>query len=324
MAGLFPGVCNTQSVDVNGIPLRNSVLTVYQGGTLTLANCFQDIGLAIPAQNPMTADFTGRLPVFYVADGVYRVRLVDEFGVEVFDLAQVASIGASSSGGGGSAVDPTTIFQTGDPIWLPINNTRTGWVRMNGRTIGSATSGASERANADCQPLYLYLWATFTDALCPVSGGRGVSAAADWAANKPIGLLDMRGSAPFGLDTMGNAAAGVLTQANLGADPTVAATAIGEQSHLLATSELPTVTPAGTIAVAAHAHALHVDANVQGGGGLTSSITGSTPAGNGKAISVGATDNTTATATFTGTPFGSGARHNTVPPGRVGTWFQKL
>lgn len=205
MAGLFPSICGAQNVDQNGQPLINAVLTVYVGGTTTLASVFQDIGLAIPGQNPMTADITGRLPFFYVTDGSYKVTLVDQFGKQIYTYPQIASIGASSSGGGGSAVDPTTIFQTGDDLWHEIGGIRTGWVRQNALTIGSAVSGASERANNDTQNLFLYLWNNYPNSKCPVVGGRGASASADWAANKQMTLPDKRGITPQGKDGMGNA-----------------------------------------------------------------------------------------------------------------------
>lgn len=64
----------------------------------------------------------------------------------------------------------------------------TGWVVLNNGTIGSATSGATTRANADCENLFLYLWNNFDDSIAPVTGGRGASAAADWSANKKIKL----------------------------------------------------------------------------------------------------------------------------------------
>ena len=248
MAGLFPGVSNSQNVDRNGVPLAGATLTIYQGGTLVLASCFQDIGLAIPAQNPMVADITGRLPIFYVADGVYRVHLDDSFGVTVYDYPQVASIGASTGGGGGSAVDPTTVFQTGDELWKKIGGARTGWVRQNGRTIGSATSGASERANSDCQNLFLYLWNNYPNLKCPVIGGRGVSAAADWAANKQITLYDMRGIGPHGLDGMGNTRANVIPDSVVSGGDTADTDAArgGVANQTIGQANLPAVSPTFT------------------------------------------------------------------------------
>jgi hypothetical protein len=63
-----------------------------------------------------------------------------------------------------------------------------GWVLMNDGTIGSASSGATARANADVEDLYTLLWTNVANQYCPVTGGRGASAAADFAANKPMKL----------------------------------------------------------------------------------------------------------------------------------------
>lgn len=68
-----------------------------------------------------------------------------------------------------------------------------GWVRLRGGTIGSASSGASERAHADTHDLFVLLWNEFDNTAAPVIGGRGASAEADWTANKRITLFDDRG-----------------------------------------------------------------------------------------------------------------------------------
>ena len=202
-AGTFPGVSNAQQNDINGLPLAGGLLTVYQAGSTTPANVFQDIGLVLPASNPLVADLSGRIPLFFVADGTYALRLTDQYGQQAnggFFYPQIPSIGASSSGGGGTPVDPTTVFSTGDYKWRPSTETLAGWVRLNGRTIGSASSGASERANADVQALFIYAWNTYPDAKCTVLGGRGANALADFNGNKQLTLLDMRGRAAIGLD----------------------------------------------------------------------------------------------------------------------------
>lgn len=318
MAGLFPSIANSQNVDVNGQPLEASVLTVYNGGTLVLASCFQDIGLAIPAQNPMTADATGRLPIFYVGDGVYRIRLVDQTGVLIYDYPQVASIGASSSGGGGSGVDPTTIFQTGDELFQKVANlVRAGWVRQNARTIGSATSGATERANNDCQNLFLFIWNNYPDAKCPVIGARGANAAADWAANKPISTPDMRGKGPFGLDGMGNARANVIPDANVQGGDTgdTADGRVGTTTHAVAQANLPAVAlpVSGNVVTSETIIAGPSLNNVQGGGSQGG-------------VSIGGSivnTNTLAIAGNTGN-LGSGVALETISPGALGTWYIKL
>lgn len=325
MAGLFPGICNTQNVDVNGKPLASAVLSVYSAAPSTLANCYQDIGLAIPAQNPMTADATGRLPIFYVADGVYAVRLVDATGVQIYYYPQVASIGASSSGGGGSAVDATTVFQTGDTIWVPYDGTRAGWVRLNGRTIGSATSGAAERANADCQALFLYIWANFSDTLCPVSTGRGANAAADWAANKTITTLNMQNRGAYGLDTMGAPAASGFTGITfLTGSAIIAGSKFGAARATLLQGNLPNynlsiggLTVSGT-----------VTSNLQDRPYMPQKTNSGAPSpgANGPLMAL----DIAPTFTFLGTIGGSLASGGSdtpfdkLPPGMLGTWYWKL
>jgi hypothetical protein len=69
----------------------------------------------------------------------------------------------------------------------------TGWVMFNDGTIGSASSGATNRANADTEDLFTLLWNNTTDANCAVSSGRGASATADFAANKTIALPKVLG-----------------------------------------------------------------------------------------------------------------------------------
>lgn len=330
MAGLFPSIANAQNVDANGEPLAAAVLTVYQGGTLILASCFQDIGLAIPAQNPMKADITGRLPVFYVPDGVYRVILVDQFGVGIYDYPQIASIGASSSGGGGSAVDPTTIFQTGDELYQKVSTLRTGWVRQNALTLGSATSGASERANTDCQNLFLFLWNNYPNSKCPVVGGRGASAAADWAANKQITLPDMRGRGPLGLDGMGNSRAGVLPDSNVlsgGGDGGDTAAAFGGVANqTIAQANLPSVNLSSANLTGAYAPLVSIYNTPHSNGppadGDTALVAGSTQ----KVVdSIANYVNTTSVVIGGSVPLGgSGTLLPITQPFTLGTWYIKL
>ena len=51
--------------------------------------------------------------------------------------------------------------QTGTLQYFTRSTAPAGYVRVNGGTIGSAASGASERAHADTQPLYELLWNEF-------------------------------------------------------------------------------------------------------------------------------------------------------------------
>jgi hypothetical protein len=73
-----------------------------------------------------------------------------------------------------------------------------GWLPANGHTIGSAASGAFyDSQNYD--ELFAVLWASWSNTLLPIqtstgaASTRGVSASADFAANKRLPLPDMRG-----------------------------------------------------------------------------------------------------------------------------------
>jgi phage-related tail fiber protein len=81
-----------------------------------------------------------------------------------------------------------------------------GWVAANGGTIGNAASGATNRANADTVQLFVALWGTLDSTLFPIQDStgapttRGVTATADYAANKRLPLPDARGEFPRGWD----------------------------------------------------------------------------------------------------------------------------
>jgi hypothetical protein len=214
LAGTLFGLGLSQQVSASGSPLSGALLYIYEENSSTPVTTYADFALGTAQTHPIEADSAGRLPQIWVEDGSYRARLTTSAGIEVFDEASVTAIGASvtsGGGGGGTSVDATTIFQTGDTLWVPYAGTRTGWVRHNARTISSGAGSGTERANADTQDLFEYLWNNFSNSLCTVSGGRGANATDDFNANKTIALLDMRDRAPFGLDDMGNIAAGVIS-----------------------------------------------------------------------------------------------------------------
>lgn len=92
------------------------------------------------------------------------------------------------------------VAETGD-VKLTLRTTASqGWVLMNDGSIGNAASGATARAHADCEALFTLLW-QFNALDVPIqnSGGgaatRGVSAAADWTANRRLVLVRSVGRA---------------------------------------------------------------------------------------------------------------------------------
>jgi hypothetical protein len=198
-----------QMRNVNGVAYPGAIAYFYNGGTTTPRVVYTDNALTTPLGSSVTADSAGMFPAVFLPTGTYNFLITSSTGVQLAAGGPVDPAPTVTSGGGGTT-DPTLLFSTGDVMWIPASGTKTAWVRLNGRTIGNAASGATERANADTAALFAFLWANNSNTVCPVSGGRGASAVADYAANKTIQLIDLRGRAAVGLDDMGNSAANVL------------------------------------------------------------------------------------------------------------------
>lgn len=318
MAGHIAGLGYSQRMDANGDPLSACKLYIYETGTSTPVTVYSDYALSIEHPWPLVADSAGIIPMFWVDDGTYRVRLTDAAGNEIFDDDGIVALGPStSSGGGGSSVsvDSNAIAATGDFNWQPVSGTRTGWVRANARTIGASASGATERANADCENLFLFLWNTFSNTLCPVTGGRGANAAADWAANKVIATLDMRSKGGFGLDDMGNTSAGIT------GGSTSAAASIGASTYTVAQANLPNVNFTLSITDTRKYEFTQRDTgdsqDVASGGASAADDTNMTSTLSLASPSSGSISGTAASG-------GSGTDLDILSPARVGTWYIRL
>lgn len=129
---------------------------------------------------------------------------------------------------------------TGDWKWRPTAETLPGWVKANATTIGNAASGASQLAAATAWPLFNWLWTNFSNSQCPVlPSGRGASSTVDFAANKTIAVLDLRGITPLGMDTMGGSPTTTLASVPVtSGSATQAGSVLGESLHVLLTAEL--------------------------------------------------------------------------------------
>lgn len=348
-AGTIFGLPLSQQFNSNGELLVGAKLYLYEADTTTPVSVYEDFGLSSETSNPLVTDADGRVPEFWLADGSYRARLTTPSGVVVFDITNTTAIGASSGGGGpSSTVSQNSIFTTGMFTWLPVNSTKTGWVRANGRTIGSASSAATERANADTQPLYEWLWNNCSNTNCPVSSGRGASASADFSANKTIGTLDLRGRGLIGLDTMGNSAASVVAAA------TTAGNSGGAESS---TALIAHTHGAGSYVVASHTHSsgsyafsdsfttssngnhnhtvsfsLGIQAASGGGSNWIASSSNTTTGSDGAhthsgSVSGSVTGTSGATApdvSGTSGSAGSGSSFSITDPYRAGTWYIRL
>lgn len=181
----------------------------YVGGTSTPQPVYTADDGATPHPWPVVADANGVFPPIFIPYGPFGYRVTTAGGTAISPNVQTVQNPAppDSGGGGGIIVTQDQILQTGDPIWRLRSGPISGFVRMNERTIGSTGSGATERANADTEALFVYLWNNCSDAVAPVSGGRGSTAEADFAANKTITVPTMQGLAAGGLDDMGGTTA---------------------------------------------------------------------------------------------------------------------
>lgn len=156
-------------------------------------------------------------------------------------------------------VDTATaaFFSTGDIKFTIKTVADTGWLIFADQTIGPAGSGATY-ANANAQALYTLIWNNIPNGYAPVTGGRGASAAADWAGLKPMQLLTMLGR--------------VLGIAGTGAGIPIKPLGIfgGFETHAIAVSELPAHTHSGTTGTDSpdHTHTTSVTGVLNGGGVL--------------------------------------------------------
>ncbi|GEC33563.1 hypothetical protein N181_25255 [Sinorhizobium fredii USDA 205] len=310
MSGFWPSSFTTIQ-DLNGKPIVGAKAYFYAAGTTTPITVYRDYGLTTAHPNPLETDGYGRFPAVFLdeADEFYRVRVTTPGGSILYDSDTLPIIGPTEGGGSPPApVDPNSLLETGDIKVRYGEGFLDGYVRGNGRSIGTATSGATERANSDCQTLYEFLWNA--DPNLVVAGGRGASANADWSANKPIDLPDFRGRAIVGLDDMGNIAAGVLTDADdLGWKG-------GAQTHTLSISEMPV-----------HNHDATSDSKAPILNGFTD-IAGAQTGGGGSrvALSGGGTDVPTVAHNhaITVQNKGGGAAHNNIQPSLALTVYIRL
>ncbi len=147
-----------------------------------------------------------------------------------------------------SAIMASLFWSTGDLKPTLKTAADPGWVMMNDGSIGSASSGATTRANADTQALYTLLWNNVSNTWAPVNGGRGASASADFAANKRMTLPKALGRA----------------LASAGAGSGLTSRALGET---LGSENAVVVQHNHGVTDPGHAHQIRSDNNVAGAAG---------------------------------------------------------
>jgi hypothetical protein len=297
-----------------GVRAAGAKIYFFEAGTTTPRSSYSDAALTTPHTHPVIADAYGRAPAIFLDFDNYRERVRTSGDTTIWDTDNIPNP-APVAPEDGIAADSVQALQTGQIIFAGANTTFDGFVRLNGRTIGSATSGASERANADCEDLFAYIWNNYANGQAAVSTGRGASAAADWAANKTIAMPDARGAGLIGFDDMGNSAASLLGSAPVvSGSGILAGSILGANTHTILEAHVPAHVHTVSItsgAGSAHTHGLGTLATA-GNGAHTHTAT--TEAEN-TAINVGylnpASKGATATAGGTGQIWQGGDVTNT-------------
>jgi len=243
----------------------------FQGLTTTPLTVYTDAAESEAHPNPVVADAKGRWPdVFVPYITGYDVQVKTEDGVQ---LSYTQNIPNPDPIDLSVTIPAESQVQTGMIHGELVNATKAGYVRLNGRTLGNAVSGATERANADTSDLFVYLWNNVIDAIATVSTGRGASAASDYAANKTIVLPDARGRALIGLDDMGASSANVITGAAFSpGNPNQPGARGGAATKALAITNLPAHTHTGTTV----ANGSHNHGGVTGGESVSHTHSGTT------------------------------------------------
>jgi microcystin-dependent protein len=320
--------------DQNGEILAGAKAYFYLSDATTPITVYQDYDLTQPHTWPVVANGIGVFPLVFLDEDneFYRQSITDadDLLVTGTDLGTMPIAGPPETIVTEVAGDETRLIQTGMTVWMPQSGTIANWVRANGRTIGSASSLATELASATAEELYLYLWGNLSDAVCPVSGGRGASAAADFSANKPMGLPDLRFRSPIGLEAMGNAASGRASGATFatGSDNepgsvggaalhTLTEAELAVHDHDATSSSSSPVTDTHTHSYVAHTGSNQITVGA-GPAALVTETTRTTGTTNGGSITV------TTTTTTDVLDAGSGNAHNNMQPFILGTWYIKL
>jgi microcystin-dependent protein len=243
----------TPFIDPNGVPYAGAKAYFFDASTTTPKVVYRDAGLNTAHDHPVIAKANGMFDAIFLPPGDYRLRMETATGVTLWDTDGITTPGTGSSGGGGGG---SSTEQTGDLKNRYGIEAAVGWVRCNGNTIGNTASGATNRANADCEALFSYLWNV--DLTLLVTGGRGGSASADFAANKAIQTPDFRGRVLAGFNGMG---AGPIPsfiddgQVDFGETTNTIGATMGASGVRLTIADIPSHDHGGIVSGAgAHAH----------------------------------------------------------------------
>lgn len=258
----FPPLTMTPQI-AGGVPPfgrdENGIINI-----ITKWNQWGQAGAAVPWDSTFSAAISG-----YPAGAVVSAAT---FGYFWFSLIDDNTSNPDIGGANWASFSTLGSFTTGDAKVTLKASADPGWIFANDGSIGNTSSGATTRANDDTAPLFILEWNNISNSFAQVqdSSGtpvsRGISAAADFAANRRILVPKVLGRAL----TVSGSGAG-LTPRALG-DGTY-----GIETNVLVQANLPTLTFGTAIASGQgnHAHTLQNATGVLrngGGGQLTQNL----------------------------------------------------
>lgn len=213
------------------------------------------------------------------------------------------------------------LYKTGDIKKTVKKAAESGWLLLDGKTIGSASSGGTSRANADTADLYALLWADWDNTVLPIqdSAGspttRGASAAADFAANKRLPLPDHRERVAAGWDNLAD-----VTRLSSPVAGDTMGSAGGAETHTLTSDEMPSHTHTASVTDPGHDHTVSRRAEGSLNDGSSTAYTGYYVTPNEDVAT--STDTTGITVSNSNT--GGGSAHTNVQPTIVFNYQVKL
>ena len=248
-AAVFPSM---QTIQVDGLVQYTARAYFFEPGTTTPKPTYTTADLTVPHSNPLPVNGNGRFPPVWLGIGNYRVQIKTDAGTLLEDYDNLP--GGPADAPVIPVIPPSgTVIPTGFEMAAEIDTPVSGWVRANGRSIGPASSGATELASAECEALFIQRWNKLP--ALTIGGGRGISAAADWLAGKTVPLPDARGCATVGRVSMGAASSGRITTAT-SANPDQSGFVFGVESvALVSANNGPHSHSATTTPVGNHLHA---------------------------------------------------------------------
>lgn len=250
-AGTIPAAQPLRTV--NGyITRQGSPANIYATGDFSIT--VRDRNRALVMTSPNSVDIQLALSIAGSSIAA-SIPLADAGGYYTTDNVEAAF---QQIGGAGfvtltrlAAAVQNLLVPTGTVMDYTGTTAPTAWVLADGKTIGGASSGATERANVDTLALFTLLWDNYTNTELVIqdSAGtpttRGASAANDFAANKRLPLPDCRGRVRAGKDNMGGTTASRITVAGGLFDGTVQGGSGGAQNHTLTEAQLAAHTHTG-------------------------------------------------------------------------------